>query len=424
MKISFCVILLLFWVNLSLAGNDFPATTYPLLDLTSDLKSIQPDSDDPFSYPDTFKPKNISISQFSWVTTGNLPPEVQSQRSNNNVSITIFENRLFLAYRTSLTHFASKKTKLYVISSLNGIDWEFEAEVSNQTDLREPQLMVLDHQLHFFFFEGGSNPFKFKPTQMLKLTRLAPGVWTNPVPFLEKGEVPWEMKTRKAVNYLSSYSGPHYNLTGKSNLNVMFKKIVNGDVFLSADETARTSVVYNGGVSETGWEFDTDGNLWAVLRNEDGDENGFGSQLMFAPKDKLNKWQKMGPIDRNCYMSPKMFRVGKELYLIGRKQLGKKPFGRTSFEAPMVWQRLNNWIPHSLTPKGTGLYRINRTTNKIDFVMDLPGHGDTAFPSVYRLSEKEFLISNYTSPLHKPKRSWLNGQLKPTQVYLMKLKFK
>lgn len=114
-----------------------------------------------------------------------------------------------------------------------------------------------------------------------------------------------------------------------------------------------------------------------------------------------------------------MFRVGKEIYLIGRKQLGPKPFGRTDRDASISWQRINNWVRHSLTAKGTGLYRINKTNHAIEFVMDLPGHGDTAFPSIYRLNEKEFLIANYSSALVKPDRSWLYGQLRPTEIYLL-----
>ena len=384
---------------------------------------IDPASDDPFSYSSDFTPKKISISEFSWVTLDKLPEEVKQQRSNNNVTITIFENRLFLAFRNSVTHFASKATKIYIMSSLNGTDWDFEAEIGNFTDVREPQLFVMNNALHFVYFKGGSNPFQFKPTEMLKLTRHGLAQWSAPVKFLDQGEVPWEMKSRQGATYLTSYLGTHYSITKPSHIAVMFKKSVDGAVFTPVEASASTAAVYHGGVSETGWEFDHEGNVWAVTRNEDGDESGFGSQLMFAPKDNLSKWQKMGPIDRNCYMSPKMFRVGKEMYLIGRKQLGDKPFGRTDFSKPVPVQRIKNWVGYSLSPKGTGLYKINKETHKIELVMDLPGHGDTAFPSIYRLNEKEFIVANYTSNLKKPKRSWLVGQLMPTEVYLLKLKF-
>jgi hypothetical protein len=57
--------------------------------------------------------------------------------------------------------------------------------------------------------------------------------------------------------------------------------------------------------------------------------------------------------------------------------------------------------------------------------MNLPGAGDTAFPSIIRLDANRFLIANYSSPIHKRKRrSWLNGQLNETGIYLQILTFK
>jgi hypothetical protein len=34
----------------------------------------------------------------------------------------------------------------------------------------------------------------------------------------------------------------------------------------------KTPVVYRGGASEVGWSFDLEGNLYGILRNEDGDK--------------------------------------------------------------------------------------------------------------------------------------------------------
>ncbi len=54
--------------------------------------------------------------------------------------------------------------------------------------------------------------------------------------------------------------------------------------------------------------------------------------------------------------------------------------------------------------------------------MDLPGNGDTAFPSIIRMSENRYLVANYSSPL-KRKRTWLRGQLGKTGIYLLILEF-
>lgn len=415
---------LLALISLSVhAREGFPDNLYPKINLAQDLAEISPDANDPFVYPSDFKPNKISIEEFSWVTTSKLPEEVKTQLSNNNVSITVFENRLFLALRTGKTHFASKKTRLYVISSLDGQNWDFELDVFLQTDLREPQLTVINNELHFVYFKGGSNPFQFKPSFMYRYVREKQGEWADKGTLLQEGEVPWEIKTRQGISYLTSYRGSHYNLNGKSAVDLMFQKTLDGFHFTPASDISKTSVVYKGGVSEAGWEFDHLGNLWAVTRNEDGDDNGFGSQVMFASKDNLNEWKQIGSIDRECYMSPKMFRVGEELYLIGRKNLGEKPFMRAGQKNPLFLQRIRNWVGYTLTGKGTAIYKINKLTGKIDFVMDLPGHGDNSFPSIYRLNEKEFLVSNYSSALWDKNRPWIVGQLMRTNIYLLKLKF-
>ena len=35
-------------------------------------------------------------------------------------------------------------------------------------------------------------------------------------------------------------------------------------------------IVYEGGISEVGWTYDLNGNVWGVGRNEHGDDSGWG----------------------------------------------------------------------------------------------------------------------------------------------------
>ncbi|MGB1318871.1 MAG: hypothetical protein ACPG5W_11715, partial [Flavobacteriales bacterium] len=66
---------------------------------------------------------------------------------------------------------------------------------------------------------------------------------------------------------------------------------------------------------------------------------------------------------------------------------------------------------------------INQETRKVEWVMDLPGAGDTAFPSILRLDKHRFLVANYTSPINHQKRDWLAGQLGKTKIYLQLITF-
>ena len=58
-----------------------------------------------------------------------LPESVNPQKSNNNVSISIFNHRLYVAFRAGPTHFASKKAGMYIISSGDGKTWKKEMEI-------------------------------------------------------------------------------------------------------------------------------------------------------------------------------------------------------------------------------------------------------------------------------------------------------
>ena len=49
-------------------------------------------------------------------------------------------------------------------------------------------------------------------------------------------------------------------------------------------------VPYRGGISEIGWAFDLEGNIWGVGRNEDGDDSGWGSRIFSAPAGDLSDW--------------------------------------------------------------------------------------------------------------------------------------
>ena len=58
-------------------------------------------------------------------------------------------------------------------------------------------------------------------------------------------------------------------------------------------------------------------------------------------------------------------------------------------------------------------------------LMDIPGMGDTAFPSVRRRGAHRFLLANYTSPRDQLDFGWLQGQTDAlgTHIYLATLTF-
>lgn len=92
----------------------------------------------------------------------------------------------------------------------------------------------------------------------------------------------------------------------------------------------------------------------------------------------------------------------------------------------LITSHSNKGLSELKLSHGTGLWKLNQNEGKLDFVMELPGCGDTAFASWVRLSEHKFLVANYTSPISRCEYwSWLQGQISPlgTGIYFVVLDF-
>jgi len=247
------------------------------------------------------------------------------------------------------------------------------------------------------------------------------GDWTELEIMIDGPVVPWDLKVRREKAWITSYAGEHYTMEAGSVIEVFFEYSDDGETWHSVDGADK---VYAGGVSEAAFEFDQDGSLWVVTRNEDGDETGFGSHVCYAPPDALSAWDCGPKSDPERYDSPEMFRHGKDIYLAARKDIGG-PYDQGLDELTLEEQRQKYMVDYSFRPKGFALYRIDKVLRKVVHLQDLPGVGDTAFAAVRRIGLHTFLLANYTSPLHKPDVTWLEGQTAPegTQIYLLDITF-
>lgn len=370
-------------------------------------------SDDPADYEvDTTIDYEIEVTEPRWIVPSEaVPSELRVQESNNNVDIELFEGRLFMAWRTGPTHFASDKVEMLVMSSPDlGETWEYETHISVEKDLREPRLLRYRGTLQLMYFEAGTFFAAFEPVRIWRITRKGKGKWSNPQIVIDDAEVPWDIKVRGDVAYMSSYTGEHYEGSDPE-LYVHFKSSSDGDTWKPVENR---ETVYTGGVSEVAFEFDENNDLWIVTRNEDGDDSGYGSHVCTAKATSLSQWECPARCDPERYDSPEMFRHGKDIYLIARRDIGG-PYGNDD----------GDMVPYSLRPKRTALYQIDRETQSVVHLFDLPGVGDTAFPAVRRLDAHRFIFANYTSPLDEPDITWVRGQTSPqgTQLYLAEITF-
>ena len=366
-------------------------------------------SDDPADYDvDSAIEYDLAFIGPEWVvpSTG-LPDSITPLASNNNVDIHLFDGRLFMAWRSAPTHFASSDSVMWVASSKDmGKTWQFEAEYTVNADLREPRFLSMNNRLQLSFFEAGDNPAAFEPKQLWRVWKNSDD-WSELEPFGEPEMVMWDIKVRNGTAYMTTYTGEHY---ANGTVEVQFWESDDAKDWVKVNQKDH---VYSGGVSEVAFEFDMDGNLWAVGRNEDGDDTGAGTQLCHAKASDLSTWMCLSESLPERTDSPELFRHGKDIYLLARRDIGG-PFGPDG-----------DLIAYSSRPKAFSIYQLDTENWDIIWLQDLPGVGDTAFPSVRRLSANAFIFANYTSPLDNPDISWFNAQTSPlgTQIYLGQLNF-
>ncbi len=352
------------------------------------------------------------------VPSPTLPAGLDLEQSNNNLSIALHDGRLFLAFRTAPTHFASAKARLIVLSSADlGRTWAYETSFTTGRDLREPFLLEVAGRLLLYYAELGIRAYAFEPQALWRSSRCGSGCWTAPEKWGGPEEVAWDFKVRGGRAWVTSYRGKHYDLKTPL-IDVRFRSSIDGIDWRDVGP----GPVYRGGATETSFEFDRGGGLWAITRNEDGDATGFGSHVASAEAEAPGLWRFPERSNPSRFDSPRLFRHGRDIYLVARRDLG--PAAGTRFEGvPGEMRKLLVWASYSLEPKRTALYHLDAVGRRFDLVTDLPSAADTAFPSIVRLSPHEFLVANYSSAFRHTDSSWIWGQLNGTGIYFVRVRF-
>ncbi len=341
-----------------------------------------------------------SVDPTGWVQlipSENIDKRVKCLRGNNNLDAVQYKERYYVAFRTAPTHFASRKTKLYIISSNDLENWDYEHEIHMGSDMREPRFVVYKDTLFFYFFQGGKVPYKFEPKHVW-VSYLDAGVWQSNQNLDMDGYIPWRLRNRADTLYLSAYFGKDiYNSKHQGSQRLFIS--TNGFDFEPISEEVQAPGL---GVEEGAFIFDTLGNLWSTLRME-----GDGSYLAYADKNDLANWQTK--YSKNKYDSALLFEYKGEIYLVSRRNMDG--FAKKSNS------RLYNLVRYSFTKKKTALFRIDQQKMEIKWIKDFPSTGDTAFPGIIDLGNGKFFLLNYSSNIHKKEKNWIKGQLGKTYIY-------
>lgn len=382
------------------------------------------------------------------VPSPGLPAEAPVQTSNNNLDVVRFEGRVYLAWRTAPDHFASDKTQMVLASSADETTWKLERIFTAGTDLREPRFLVLGGKLFFYTSLLGTDPVKFEPKGIAYSQRGGGGSWTDLAPVLRTppdaspdagagdagagdagagdagagnatpmtGYIAWRTKQERGRPFMSAYlGGEHiYQFDGLP-LDVELLTTDDGITWRGANPAR--PVVSRGGGSEMDFTLGDDGRLFAIVRNEAGDETGWGSKVCTAPAGDVSAWSCKH--DPKKYDSPLVFWHDGEGYLVGRRNVSETGNYDLGTRDPNPQQTtLAFQIDYRKHAKRCSLWRWVQGEDRIAYVLDLPSRGDTCFASkLDGATPTQIVLYNYSSDVDGADVSWAEGQIGPTYVY-------
>jgi hypothetical protein len=365
------------------------------------------------------------------VPSDGLPPAVDVKRSNNNLDVTRFAGRTYLAFRSADSHFAGDTTVIHVVSSEDERSWQPEARFAVGRDLREPRWLPLDGRLFLYVSVLGSSSYAFEP-ERVDVTELvtpgraaaapAPEIVDSPAsgnfgplePLGLPGRVAWRTRVIDGRGFMTTYHGGEnlYSL-GRKPMAVELYTTTDGRHWLPADPAH--PVVHQGGGSEADFALLPGGSLFGVIRNEAGDEAGWGSKLCRASRTALGAWTCSS--DPRKFDSPNVFVHDGEVYFFARRNLandGRYDLGVGSG----LLRMLRNQLAYITEAKRCALWRYDTQTQAVGFVLDLPSRGDTCFASVLPGDAPDHLVVyDYSSDIAGPELPWTAAQRRPTFIY-------
>ena len=357
------------------------------------------------------------------VPSAGLPAAVNDNRSNNNVHTVMHGDRLFMVFRTAKWHIASADAKLYVVSTTDQRHWRFEGEFAFARDLREPRLLSWRGHLFLYFALLGANPVAFQPGGTMATEYLGPGAWRTPRRILFDDFVPWAVKVHDDVPYMLGYTGGGGTFTPNPPPKRVYW-LTTSDGFDWRPVDPARPVIYRGGCAETDFEFLGDGSLVTACQTENKDALGWGAKICTAAAAATARWTCRG--DPKRLDSPFVFRHGEAVYVIARRQ----PYfnGNYDLHQKVLLDDNARFAAYDAlyagTPKRCSLWSIDVAARRFTWVRDIPGRGDTCYPSVIPETADRYLVYNYTSPLDGPDLPWGIALLAgPTIIYRTTLTF-
>ena len=315
---------------------------------------------------------------------------VDDGRHNAFTDLVYWRGGFWLAFVSSPSHFASRRSRIVLLHSPDARLWKELARFDGRgEDIRDPKLAVVnDRLLLLALLNRAFDPLPYQTVCAASADGL---IWSELVPAVPPG---WLLgRPKPSLN--GAWYAPAHNL-----------KTSTVQLFATQDGLAWkacATITSDQGADETAVEFLPDGRLLAVTRSEAGG-GVFGhpqaGTLLSAAEPPYEKWTALNSSRPARLDSPALFTHQGEVYAVGRSQ--------PHISGPFEWQG------SAFSRKRTSLYRVSVPGEGLTHLADLPSAGDTAYAGVVTLNGQAY-ISYYTSPL-RADPAWLVGMLFPTSI--------
>lgn len=359
----------------------------------------------------------IHMSAANPVIPGKWVNEDQVDRAVNNVDVVKFEKEYHIAIRTAPTHFQSKKAEVRLYRSFDSMKTlQLMKVVHTGHDLREPRFVIRDHNLELYTSE--IKPIwqsLLEPERVLRLRFEQDQGWGEPATEFETTWIPWRGREFQGRSYLSMTDVGDISGKNKSSPIRLLVSEHGGSWQLIDGMSMLPNVFGASRASQFEYVFDQKGNMWALVRSELE-----GSYTMYIPADASE--QRRIVFNDHRYDEATMFQSHGKIFVVARRNL-QGEVDQLQY-GPEIVQNFINMLKYTWGPKRTALYEFNTKTLSIDFLVDLPSHGDTSSAAVTEIGDSRFLVLYYSSPLEKIgwDYPWLKGQLNQTLLYSLELR--
>jgi hypothetical protein len=350
----------------------------------------------------------VSLLFWLWLQSGSKIGSIQAPMktwvvrddgSHNAFTDMVFWNESFwLVFISSPSHFASDQSRVVLLRSRDGRDWQTAHEFGGDgQDIRDPKLGIIAQQLAVFALLNKS----FDAAPYASVTSLSKNGldWT---PFRLTIQEGWLIGRPITKDGTSWYAPAHRLDTGSAAL-------------LSSTDGLDWRVhsrLFDGNIEradETAMQLLKDGRLLAITRLEAGSSilgSDLAATLVSISEPPFTEWRILARNRTTRLDGPVMFMANDQIYAVGRRQVE----GQGSF-----WLKSGSVF----SKKRTSIFHVEEKTGELVYLADLPSSGDTSYAGVVARDGK-ILICYYTNEptVDYP---WLLGMLLPTRIQIVEL---